>query len=171
MIRRKIVRAATAQREDYWLQEHKGELSVSDAWLKRALIAGGSVFSKYERESWLGSIDQGATFLDKLVSRWAKGESIPDEHSLMHRLVRELRKEMKRAFNKEETRDLCFDLGIEYEDLPGSTRDGKQRELIRYCKNGNRIQELVEECNQKRPNLKWPDTSFIQQPENDERAF
>lgn len=39
MVNRKIIRAATAHRADYWLRQRKEELPGADPWLRRALIA------------------------------------------------------------------------------------------------------------------------------------
>ncbi len=59
-------------------------------------------------------------------------------------------------FNKEEIRDMCFQLGIEYEEFPTETRTAMSRELIRTCDRLGNIDKLVKLCQQKRPNIIWP---------------
>ncbi len=71
MIKRKIVRAATAHSADYWLRQLKEELPLADAWLKRALMAGASTFSKDERTFWLHRIEK-RTELEKFIAKWAE---------------------------------------------------------------------------------------------------
>lgn len=73
MVKRKIIRVATAHGAGYWLQQQKGELS-RDPWLRRALIAGASAFSKDERMHWLQRIEKEGTELEKFVARWAQTE-------------------------------------------------------------------------------------------------
>ena len=73
MVKRKIVRVATEHRADYWLRQRKEELPLADPWLKRALIAGATTFSKDERTYWLNRIEK-RNELEKLIARWAKSE-------------------------------------------------------------------------------------------------
>ena len=72
MVRRKIVRAATALGADYWLREQKESLPSVDPWLRRALIASACAFSKDEREYWLRRIEKEGTPMEKIVARWAR---------------------------------------------------------------------------------------------------
>ena len=74
MVNRKIIRAATAHHADYWLRQRKEELPGADPWLKRALIAGASTFSKDERIYWLQRVEKGGTELEKFIAKWAKSE-------------------------------------------------------------------------------------------------
>jgi tetratricopeptide (TPR) repeat protein len=58
-------------------------------------------------------------------------------------------------FNEEELRDLCFQLGIDYETLPGDSKTIKARELVTYHERRNRIESLSQVCRQLRPNVSW----------------
>jgi len=66
-----------------------------------------------------------------------------------------LRKNLVKYFSDSELRDLCFDLGVNYDDLPGLGKGDKARELIAYLERRGRIFELVEACRQRRPNESW----------------
>jgi hypothetical protein len=68
--------------------------------------------------------------------------------------VRQLHKKLDECFNEEDLRDLCFGL-VEYENLGGSTKSGKARELITWFEKRSRLNELVELLRQKRPNVSW----------------
>jgi signal transduction histidine kinase len=71
--------------------------------------------------------------------------------------VSQLRETIHAAFNKSEMKDLCFDLGLDYDELPeGGTRD-KARELIAYHQRRGRLAELLDACRKQRPNLDWPE--------------
>ena len=67
-----------------------------------------------------------------------------------------LREGVTSAFNEDELRTLCFDLGVEYEDLDAIARDGKARELVATMHRAGRLGELVSACRKQRPNTPWP---------------
>ncbi len=54
----------------------------------------------------------------------------------------ELRKTLSTRFGLEELRTLCFDLGIDYDDLPGEGKPAKARELIIHLERCHRVPEL-----------------------------
>ncbi len=56
-------------------------------------------------------------------------------------------------FSLGELRTLCFDLGIDYEDLEGSNKQGKTLALVQYAQRHNRYSELVNAVRQARPHL------------------
>ena len=70
MVKRKIVRVATLHHAEHWLRLTKGD-SPDDSWLKRALMAGASTFSKDERKFWLHRIEK-RTELEKLIAQWTE---------------------------------------------------------------------------------------------------
>ena len=51
-------------------------------------------------------------------------------------------REMLARFGEGELKDLCFDLGIDYEDLPGQGKADKARELVAHCERRDRFAEL-----------------------------
>lgn len=69
--------------------------------------------------------------------------STEDLSALLHQL--------ESVFNDEELKTVCFELGIEYDDLPAASRSGKMRELITYCQRYGRLNDLVESLRQHRP--------------------
>ncbi len=58
-------------------------------------------------------------------------------------------------FDEKDLRDLCFDLGIDYETLPAKGKGGKARELVLYCKRRNRVLALRKRCHALRPTIEW----------------
>lgn len=58
-------------------------------------------------------------------------------------------------FSDDELQTLCFDLGIDYDSLPGTQKVGKARELIRHCERRNSLHELIEQGKQLRPDINW----------------
>lgn len=67
-----------------------------------------------------------------------------------------LRQLLSDYFSESELQTLVFDLGLDYEMLPGPTKGDKARELITQLRRRGRLTELVEAGRQLRPNLEWP---------------
>lgn len=67
-----------------------------------------------------------------------------------------LRRALDDGYNSDELRDLCFELGIDYEDLPGETQSAKARELVLYAKRHNLTAQLVALVMAARPGLLAP---------------
>lgn len=68
-----------------------------------------------------------------------------------------LRQLLIQHFNDGELQTLCFDLGVDYENLPGQAKADKARELVEYVQRRNRLAYLVQMCQQLRPNATWPE--------------
>lgn len=54
-----------------------------------------------------------------------------------------LRLVLARRYNLEELRTLCFDLGVEFDDLPGEGKTAKIRELIKQCRRAGMLDDLI----------------------------
>jgi hypothetical protein len=67
----------------------------------------------------------------------------------------ELHRNIADHFNMSELQSLCFDLGIDYENLGGANKIDKIRELITYLQRRGNLEELVVYCTQLRPNVGW----------------
>jgi len=86
----------------------------------------------------------------------SSASSIPDhESSLFGGLRADLRNKITSYFNDDEIQSLCFDLGIEYENLAGETREAKARELVIYCERTSKVSQLVNRCRELRPSVDW----------------
>jgi len=69
----------------------------------------------------------------------------------------ELREKLVRYLDRDEIRDLCFDLGIDYEDLPGGERkSAKIRALISHMEKRLILSELVDAVRKIRPKINLP---------------
>ena len=67
---------------------------------------------------------------------------------------------LKSLFIETELREICFELDVEYDDLPAVERAGKARELIGLLERDGRLPELLEVCAAKRPNFPWDEQAF-----------
>jgi tetratricopeptide (TPR) repeat protein len=68
-----------------------------------------------------------------------------------------LRQVLTDRFSDDELRTLCFDLGLDYDLLPGEGKGGKARELVRYLERRERLTELFEIGEELRPDIPWKD--------------
>ncbi|MCL4505532.1 MAG: hypothetical protein M1434_02670 [Chloroflexi bacterium] len=58
-------------------------------------------------------------------------------------------------FSMSDLQELCFELSIDDENLPGITKADKARELVLYCERHNRMGELKAKCRTQRPHVDW----------------
>lgn len=58
-------------------------------------------------------------------------------------------------FDLEGVHDLCFRLGIAYEDLDGVGKSGKVRELVKRVERNGRLSTLITLLKQLHPHLSW----------------
>jgi formylglycine-generating enzyme required for sulfatase activity len=77
-----------------------------------------------------------------------------------------LRQAIMAYFSETDIQILCFDLGIDYGDLPGDNKSIKIVELIEYLARKGKISELIDQCSQYRPNVPWDEfrAAAIQHP-------
>jgi hypothetical protein len=73
-------------------------------------------------------------------------------HALSSKDMSDLRHFLTSQFSRGELKDLCFDLDIDYENLPGEAKGDKARELIKYAGRHGRLPELITAIQQLRPN-------------------
>ena len=71
----------------------------------------------------------------------------------------ELRDLIKNSFNINDLKSLCTDLGIDFEDLGESTREGAARELIGYFQRRGQLQKLIDGVYARRPDLQTENSS------------
>ncbi len=64
-----------------------------------------------------------------------------------------LREQIRALFSDSELRDLCMDLGIDYENLPGAAKGDKARELILLAERMGRLADLVARVVALRPHI------------------
>jgi hypothetical protein len=69
--------------------------------------------------------------------------------------LKQLRLILNEFFNSSELQNLCFDLGIDFDDLAGESKSDKARELIEYSLRYGFLAELVTACHERRPKAPW----------------
>lgn len=102
----------------------------------------GELLAKYER-----GVATTRAAADTIESR------IPDYQD--HRYLVPLWRQLAGVFSEGELQDICFELGVEYENLAAASLKGRARELIEHLKNTSRVSELVVIAARERPGLDW----------------
>lgn len=62
-----------------------------------------------------------------------------------------LRQKIADLFNEDDVKNICFDLGVDYDALSGDNKIAKIRELISHMKRRGELQKLIEKCIKERP--------------------
>ena len=71
----------------------------------------------------------------------------------------QLRKLMIEYFNLDDMQNLCWDLGIAYEEFGDGGISAKVRELLGHCIRNGRIPDLLDYCRKERGHVEWPTLS------------
>lgn len=66
----------------------------------------------------------------------------------------QLRQILTTRFSQEELRALCFDLGVDYDSLPGEGTFGKATQLVAHYERRNAVPALAKRCIELRPDVK-----------------
>lgn len=66
-----------------------------------------------------------------------------------------MREQITKHLSLDDIRDLCFELGIDYENLPGDSKKAKARELLIYCRSRAKLDGLVQRLKISRPEVDW----------------
>lgn len=105
------------------------------------------------REDWITTINQAWAGAEQ---RTTSQEHIEGDQPVEPLDLAALRRILIQHFNLSEIQTLCFDLRIDYENLPGTTLDDKGRELIAYAQRDERMADLLAECRRQRATVDWP---------------
>lgn len=92
--------------------------------------------------------DDGQLFSRARRPKESRGSILIPERS-------ELRQALFDCFSEEELRALCFDLEVEYTQLPGQGKAAKIRDLINYMERHGQLARLVAEIQRQRPHIVW----------------
>ena len=81
----------------------------------------------------------------------------PEEGAVDQAYLIQLRQVLTTRFGAGELRTLCFDLGMDYDDLPGEGKASRARELVGYLARRDRIADLIRVGKRLRPDIPWPE--------------
>lgn len=76
--------------------------------------------------------------------------------NIQQETLNDFKARLEETFNDEDIRQLCFELGVEYEDLAADTGHGRIRELVDYGRRHGRLAELTKYAREQRRYITWP---------------
>ncbi|MCP4429273.1 MAG: toll/interleukin-1 receptor domain-containing protein, partial [Chloroflexi bacterium] len=74
-----------------------------------------------------------------------------------NQLLVQIRDLIEDTFSLEEFRDLCFRLGVKYDNLRGESLSARILDLVEMMRRQRRLGDLLNFCARLRPNVEWPD--------------
>lgn len=77
-----------------------------------------------------------------------------------NQLLVQIHELLHKHFDLEEFRDLCFKLGVKYDDLAGEGLHAKMRKLVTRMDRESRLEDLLAFCMRTRPKAAWPDSAI-----------
>jgi hypothetical protein len=120
----------------------------------------GIIVTVYQEQEWLGG-----TRLHTLAQEQVVGKVHVNVHSRPIGPDRAAQvavaRRIEKLFTAAQLRPLCFDLGVDYDNLEGTTKAEKARSLITYMVNRGRFHELVRACQELRDNVDWESLAGI----------
>ena len=66
-------------------------------------------------------------------------------------------KKIGERFSRQEIDEISFQMGVDYDDLPGDDRAAKALGLVKWCDHRGRTDELALICFKERPDVNWSD--------------
>jgi hypothetical protein len=98
-----------------------------------------------------GGLEEGPT-----LHQFGDWLYVHDDHRQKSvRQLRQLRQILAARFNLEELRILCFDTGIDYEDLPSEGKNGKAKDIVVLAEKSRLLPRLLALSAQMRPDVDW----------------
>lgn len=118
---------------------------------------GAPIHVLSQRDSERAEIERLAGELRVLEGRAIPAASLADPGGTATdpAVLTRLRQGLIRYFSDGELRDLCFDFGIDYDNLSGQGKADKARELVTYFEHRGRTPELQRACVRLRPQGAW----------------
>jgi hypothetical protein len=80
-------------------------------------------------------------------------DAVPEKGTKKQDYLVKLRQVLARRFDTEELRTLCFNLSIDYDDLPSGGKDARARELVKHFERRNDLSSLIEAVKQLHPGV------------------
>ncbi len=125
---------------DYWLSKDKLDMTKVAVGIKRAFDhANGNTPAQRKQVSAQANVP--ANLMTRKPS--TRHDIVVDKQKLRRVLVG--------YFNEQELREVCFDFGINYGELSGTSIREKALELLTYLDRRNRLTELDKICRELRP--------------------
>lgn len=134
-------------------RKKKLDSTAGGAWRKYAMYSASTfLINLFQAQNVQDLIAPAAPALDPQMSKVTSGMAATIS------ILVQLREVLSTKFNEGELQTLCFDFGIDYENLPGKTKADKARELVKYFEDRSRTGELLAVVKKERSNISFDTT-------------
>ncbi len=121
------------------------------------LQAGDAARTVYANQQALDYYSRALALAERLQQ--TRPQPAPAQRAARRKHLVKLRRTLTDRFSEEELRTLCFDLGLDYDDLPGQAKADRARELVHHLDARRRVLELVQVGQRLRPDVSWQDSA------------
>jgi hypothetical protein len=119
----------------------------------------GILIEVYQEEELLGGARVQTLALERVGATERRVQSSPlFKLPLGDPALVALYRELKECVNQGELRTLCFEMGVEYEDLEGETRSERVLGLVDKMNRIGRLADLLKKCREHYPRINWEET-------------
>jgi len=73
--------------------------------------------------------------------------------------MNELSDKLSAAYSREELNVLCYELGLDPDELEDGTKSELIWQIITWCQRRGKLANLIHLCREQRPHIRWPDPS------------
>ena len=138
------------------LQELEG-IHEAEAWLVWAEQVGYQIPSLEILAGAVLALDGNPSkIIEVIKTKFGKQRGLLKAKASVRIQRKVIRENMIKGFSISELKDICFDMEIDYEELPDHGHlKGFVRELLAFAKRIGRLIELIEVCRSERPHLDW----------------
>jgi hypothetical protein len=122
---------------------------------------GASVLFRWQLVESDQDLDAAVNLINHLILDAAKvpsnpGVNVNDVNEPILEVKVKVKNLLNNRFSVEELDTICFELGIDAENLKGFTKEAKAREMVIYLDNRGRLSQLIAVARARRPALDWP---------------
>jgi len=127
---------------------------AEQGYITRTAVVGGCIVSPTPRgRSALQKSKSAQQQQPPAQTKVPAGNQVSTRRMTERELLAKLRQILATRFDDGELHTLCFDLGVDYENLPGAGKRNKARELVGYFNRRNSVFELVEAIGKQRSDI------------------
>ncbi len=137
-----------------WLYNATTELNEARRLLDEVSTAARNIQIDYPTATWLREMKEQRQPSDQATTQGAASSREP-LLKLSDDSLSELRRSITALFSEDELRTLYFDLGVDYDNLGGETKESKVRELIQYHYRRGQLRQLIKKCAELRDDIQW----------------
>ncbi|MBE2220700.1 MAG: tetratricopeptide repeat protein [Anaerolineae bacterium] len=156
----KGVGKSTLLRRYRFLAQEEMNVPVVSAWINENINGVLDVLERIAAPFSLPQFQEHMRFYQRQVAVLKASEPIRRQTVDLSQPT-DLHRKIGQYFSADELQALCLDLGVDYDDLEGGTRQAKATSLVGYCNRRDLRASLIARCAELRPHVDWRDVAMV----------